>query len=262
MLAFKHPLPFIPKTYEIQNGYQIRKSQVAGCALFSLLGIFRLTQDYAGQYLEKPWVLLTSRGDEDKQLASTEAENTTAEPNQLLSTQAEDGTGKSNQLATTQAEKITQETKWNAVNASLLQYADQVGKDDTFLGKYLTSLASLSPPAEIGTSGNEDMPLRSRPYGIFDVVVTAGKGSKYAPSQGGSLEEPTPLMLAKITPLTPAQVLAAQYARDLSSLSAPSISVTPVASRAPRQPCKFYVSSICNPLKGYRKPGVPETYPL
>lgn len=167
-----------------------------------------------------------------------------------------------NQLASTQAENITPETKWNAANATLLQYADQVGKDDTFLGKYLTSLASLPPPAEIGTSGNEDMPPRSRPYGIFDVVVTAGKGSKDAPSQGGSLEKPTALSLEKITPLTPVDVLVRQHAQDLSLLQTPSIPVTPIASRAPRQPCKFYHPSICNPFEAYGKPGMPENYPL
>ena len=179
----------------------------------------------------------------------------------MASTQAEDTTIESNQLLSTQAENITPGTKWNAVNATLLQYADEVGKDDTFLGIYLTGLASLPPPAEIGTFGNEDVPPRRRPYGIFDVVVTAGKGSKDAP-QGGSLEKPTALRLGKIEPLKPAQVLAQQYAQDLSLLQTPSIPVTPVASRAPRQPCKFMVPSICNPFKAYGKPSMPDIYPL
>jgi len=227
--------------------------------LFSLWVIVKLTQDYAGQYLEKPWVLLTPRGDEDNHPASTQAENTTVESNQLASTQAEDTTVESNQLASTQAENINPETKWNVVNATLLQYADRVGKDDTFLGKYLTSLANLPPPAEIGISGNKDTHPRSCTYGIFDVVVTAGKGAKAKPSQGGSLEKPTALMLGKIEPLKPAQILAGEYAQNLNLLQPPSIPVTPVASRAPRQPCKFHLPI---PFEEYGKPGVPETYSL
>jgi len=199
--------------------------------------IFKLTQDHAGQCLEKPWVLLTPHGDEDSQLASTQAENTTVQSNQLASTQAEDAAAESSQLASTQAENTTTEAKWNAVNATLLQYADEVGKDDTFLGKYLTSVASLPLPANVGTSGNEDMPPRSRPYGIFDVVLTAGKGAKDAPSPDGSLEKPTAMMLEKIRPSKPAQLVARKHVQNLTSLrQTPSTPATPLAQSANATP--------------------------
>ena len=118
-------------------------------------------------------------------------------------------------------------SRWEAVNSALLKEAEKVGKNDTYLGKYLTSLACIPMPSEVEVSDDEDAPPLTRPYGIIDVVITAGKGAKDASYQGGFIESPTPLRLNKIKTPKPAQQLAREFTQLLNSQFLPPTPVAP-----------------------------------
>lgn len=233
--------------------------------------IVKLTRDLVGQILEKPWVILPGQ---------------TSNVANSLDSVAEDQTPPKNlevELATALADHTLPLTRWNSVNNALFQYAEKVGKDDTYIGQYLSSLAALSFPA---SHDNNNPASPTRPHGIFDVVITAGQGAKDMPSQGTIIEQPTTMRLEKIKEPKAAQIITRKYAPQLSrplqglatasslhpaafssaqtpqntqcaakgTLASPDDGSSPVGSGsdiAPRQPGKLRFSAL-----------VPLTYPI
>lgn len=99
--------------------------------------------------------------------------------------------------------------QWASVSKALMMEADKLGRgrngELSVLGDYLSTLADLEMPAEVGGMQKAGGPK----MGIIDVVVTAGKGHK-DDANALRLMEPTPIRLeglataeAKISPPHP-----------------------------------------------------------
>ncbi|KAM0804420.1 hypothetical protein BDR22DRAFT_599332 [Usnea florida] len=82
--------------------------------------------------------------------------------------------------------------RWDDLASALMAEADRIGQDENgerpVLGEYLESLAQLSMPKEI-----EKMQKAGSPkFGVLDVAITWGNGSKKGPNTPYSIE-PTPI---------------------------------------------------------------------
>lgn len=120
-----------------------------------------------GRLIEKPWVLVPSGQNPDGGLREYRR-------------------GKVAYAGTQQ--------RWNDVSDALLAEADKFGRDERgerpVIGEYLESLAELSMPKEV-----EDMQKAGGPkFGVVDVVVMWGKGSKDGPD-APYIVEPTPIRI-------------------------------------------------------------------
>ena len=81
--------------------------------------------------------------------------------------------------------------RWDDLASALIAEADRIGKDEKgerpVLGEYLESLAQLSMPKEV-----ENMQKAGSPkFGVLDVAITWGNGSKKGPNTPYSIEPTT-----------------------------------------------------------------------
>lgn len=88
--------------------------------------------------------------------------------------------------------------RWNDISNALLAEADKFGRDEKgerpVIGEYLESLAEFSMPKEV-----EDMQKAGGPkFGVVDVVVMWGKGSKDGPGVP-YIWQPTPMRIKRPT---------------------------------------------------------------
>ena len=88
----------------------------------------------------------------------------------------------------------TAASRWEKSNCALKKQAEEIGKDDTKLGQYLSTITSFPMPPEV-----ERMHQGSSTYGVIDVVVIAGRGWKDA-AGGANIKVPKLLKLTKLAP--------------------------------------------------------------
>lgn len=129
--------------------------------------ILRFSGRRIGRLIEKPWIFVPSGQNPDGSLRDYRR-------------------GKVAYAGTQQ--------RWNDISDALLAEADKFGRDERgerpVIGEYLESLAELSMPKEV-----EDMQKAGGPkFGVLDVVVMRGKGSKDGPD-APYIVEPTPMRI-------------------------------------------------------------------
>ncbi|MCJ1236730.1 hypothetical protein MMC14_004712 [Varicellaria rhodocarpa] len=88
--------------------------------------------------------------------------------------------------------KVAALSRWTNISKALQQEAAMDAKD-TIIGQYLASLSELEMPAEAETLHSAGGPK----YGVIDVVLTAGRGSKKEHAGIEHISEPTRMRVIK-----------------------------------------------------------------
>ena len=127
---------------------------------------YRFTGLRVTQRSEKPWILVPREQNVDVTLGNPKPINDTSK-----------------------AEALSQ---WKDIGNALRQEA-AVDGHETFIGQYLASLSEIEMPAEVEALQRAGDPK----YGIIDVVLTAGKGSKKEHVGIEHIHEPTRMRLVE-----------------------------------------------------------------
>lgn len=139
----------------------------------------------------------------------------------------------------TQKAKATSSETLMEVNNTLLNTIERLRIDDSKHGEYLTSLTGRMVPPDQLTEAN-DLHPRTHPYAVIDVVITAGKGAKYASGEGEYIAAPKMLKLKKAGAEFPGQGLKHETGKGVEQPSSlqtspiPALDV-PFASMRPRR---------------------------
>lgn len=141
--------------------------------------VVRFTGRRIGRLIEKPWVIIPSGQNPDGGLREY----------------------RRGKVAYAGAQQ-----RWNDISGALIAEADKIGQDERgerpVTGEYLESLAQLSMPKEV-----EDMQKPGSPkFGVLDVVIIWGKGSKNGPDTP-YIVEPTPIRSEKSTTINLGQAM-------------------------------------------------------